>query len=92
MSSASRSGLAKRKGWVDVDARHFHRLRVEQRARVGFDVGADGGARREAAIGIEDDRQGGDFQQGMLGVVEAAGLDVHDHGQEAAEALGHPRL
>ncbi|MNN42760.1 hypothetical protein D3C81_1569620 [compost metagenome] len=64
----------------DVGA--LERLDAEERGVLGI----------EQAVVVHGDGGRGDLQQGVGGAVEAAGLDVHHHRQEAAEAARHRRL
>ena len=74
-----------------VDAGDFHRARIELGSRKRLDMrGDDGLGVDEAVIAhAHDDRR--DFEQRVALAIEAAGLDVDDDRQEAAEALGHAR-
>ncbi len=62
-----------------------------------FDIGPDEGldpeemgvVRVEKTLLVHGDGGGGDFQQGIGGAVEAAGLDIHNHRQVAAKTCGH---
>lgn len=74
---------------VDIDAGDLQRLGVDLRTRKWNHVGRDHGARKDPAFRIHLDRRGGDLKQGMALGVEAAGLDIDDHGQETTEAFRH---
>ena len=74
---------------VEHDAGDFQRLGVDRQAGRRDEVGARDFAGDVAAVFVEVDRDDGEFEQRVLLPVEAAGFDVDDHGQVAAEAVGH---
>jgi hypothetical protein len=66
------------------------------RQRGGFHIRAGEGrhvkavslAARQAAVGAHFHQHGGNFQQRIGLGIEAAGFDIHHHGQKAAKARG----
>jgi len=60
---------------------------VEPRALERLHVLAVGGAALQPAFRGDLDQDRGDLEQGVGGRQEAAGLDVHDHRQEAPESI-----
>ena len=72
---------------VGVDAGDFQRFGVDVGAGKGVDVVVDGVGAAKTLVFVEVDQHGGEFEQRVFFGVKAAGLDVNDDRQEAAEAL-----
>jgi hypothetical protein len=71
-----------------VDAVHFERDGIHARAFEGLHVEGVALAAADTTVGCDIDDHGGDLQQRVGARVEAAGFNVDDDGQEAAEAPG----
>jgi len=76
--------------WVmDIDAVHFHRLRIEVGAVKGCDMAGNRLAAVKLTLLVDIDEYRGNLQQRVGDFVETAGLDIYDDRQVAAKALRH---
>ena len=76
-------------GMVEVDAGDLQRLRIDVGTGGRHHVRAGAFAEHVAAGRVQVDRAHRDLQQRVPVPVEAAGLDIDHHRQEAAEARRH---
>ena len=78
--------------WIRrINAVEFERRRFDVRALEGVDVYGHRVADGQALIRVESDKDSSELEERIRLSVEAAGLDIHDHGQESAETAGHGR-
>ena len=82
-------GLGEPKRMMDVDAGHLERLRIDRGAIRRLDMRVDRASGHQAPVVVQIQRDRGDLQQCMATGFEAAGFDIDDDRQEAAEAAGH---
>jgi hypothetical protein len=83
-------GQCRTQGMIRVDAGDFQRFRVQVGALERLHASQDRGIEMQLPGAVHAGDRNSNFQQGIGFGMKAAGFDIHDHGQETAEAVGHP--